>query len=193
MTAPTVLAAARRCLRDNAWSLTLYCPHCHRIHVHGGGTGPVPSGGHRSAHCSTGSGKGYLLSPSQNRWHRALIEDIAWLSERVNRPTTDVFKARARTSIVGLIEDDRGLPGYLRLVDRTGGAAFGLADADVLVDVLGPVARTVRLSAVAHRDPGYAVLFDDMSAPWLSRGHAAAYVERLRAILAAAAVAESAR
>jgi len=34
------------------WRLKIKCPHCGEVHVHGGGVGSKPSGGHRLAHCA---------------------------------------------------------------------------------------------------------------------------------------------
>jgi len=37
--------------RDGTWDLLLTCPYCGAIHRHGGGTGRLPSLGHRVGHC----------------------------------------------------------------------------------------------------------------------------------------------
>jgi hypothetical protein len=130
---------------------------------------------------------------SQSRWHAALIEDVELLTARLRRPTTDTYKARAKTSLCGLAHDDEALPGFMVMVDRGLAPAFGLGADHALVDADGPVANALRASAVEHGADGGAMLFTAACAPWLSPAHAAAYVCRLRAVLAAAAVAEASR
>ncbi len=36
------------------WQLTLWCPDCETVHLHGGGSGETPSLGHRIEHCPPG-------------------------------------------------------------------------------------------------------------------------------------------
>ncbi len=36
------------------WQLTLWCPDCETVHLHGGGSGETPSLGHRVEHCPPG-------------------------------------------------------------------------------------------------------------------------------------------
>lgn len=43
------------------WWLTLTCPHCGERHLHGGGDGEAPDGGHRVAHCRNLHGKSYFI------------------------------------------------------------------------------------------------------------------------------------
>lgn len=48
----------RRC---GTWTFRVRCPWCGRMHGHGGGTGPLPYFGHRTADCDALGG--YLLDP----------------------------------------------------------------------------------------------------------------------------------
>lgn len=61
---PRVPVTAERSDRG-LWTLRLkHCPYCGKKHVHGGGDGPEPSGGHRASHCrdlGTRSAAGYVL------------------------------------------------------------------------------------------------------------------------------------
>jgi hypothetical protein len=57
--APTVTETAHRA-PSGIWSLIVdCCPHCGKRHLHGGGGGATPEGGHRAAHCY--AGRGYVL------------------------------------------------------------------------------------------------------------------------------------
>ena len=56
---PTVTATAR--LVRGVWLLKLVCPHCGKTHIHGGGGGPMPFGGHRVAHCEEPPNGGYFI------------------------------------------------------------------------------------------------------------------------------------
>ena len=63
---PIVFATARR-VRE-VWILKLTCPHCGKTHTHGGGSGPVPYGGHRVAHCHNGEFPGgYFIELAEQR------------------------------------------------------------------------------------------------------------------------------
>lgn len=59
MTDPIVTATASRV--RGCWILEIVCPHCGRRHTHGGGDGPVPSAGHRVAHCRHPRARGYFI------------------------------------------------------------------------------------------------------------------------------------
>jgi hypothetical protein len=56
---PTVTATSRRV--RGVWIIKLTCPHCGEKHTHGGGTGLVPHGEHRIAHCRDGTTRGYFI------------------------------------------------------------------------------------------------------------------------------------
>lgn len=56
-------ATATRTRDGSAWKWTIErCPLCGKSHIHGGGDGGEPSGGHRVAHCQTAGGSSYVLS-----------------------------------------------------------------------------------------------------------------------------------
>jgi hypothetical protein len=61
-TYPEVIATATRG-RSGQWTWTIAkCKFCGMRHLHGGGDGPRPSGGHRVAHCDVpGRPSGYEL------------------------------------------------------------------------------------------------------------------------------------
>lgn len=46
------------------WHISVICPYCKEVHIHGGGRGEVPEGGHRKTHCVrevAGSTNGYTI------------------------------------------------------------------------------------------------------------------------------------
>lgn len=68
LAAPIVPAVAHRSRPGAAWSLIVAkCPHCGRRHLHGGGVGEQPEGGHRIAHCVAGGRVGYVLALEQRQ------------------------------------------------------------------------------------------------------------------------------
>ena len=184
---PITLAAARRSARDGVWDLRTVCPHCGRLHTHGGGDGLAPVGGHRKALCD--SSCAYTLVVSQSRWHATLIHDVALLTALLGERATSACKSRARSGLAGLVDDAREMPGYARLVDSTGAPAFGLSELDVLVPASGPVAAAIRAAGVENSGR----LYSDDRPPWVSPARAAEYVSRLRTVLDAAAVAEASK
>lgn len=164
--------------------MRLHCPTCSITHHHGGGDGPEPGGGHRWAHCLKADGStGYFIAPVRAPWLGALVDDAEVIATaRTGRPG----RVRGRSMLYALVEDSRVPPGRAMLVDRSyvplGGTFEGAT-----IDADSAVAKAVRGLATA-RDGGSAWLYSDASAPWHERASAAAYLARVRAILAAAAL-----
>lgn len=41
----------RLCPREGVWTSRSECPYCRKVHIHGGGYGPLPYFGSRDPHC----------------------------------------------------------------------------------------------------------------------------------------------
>lgn len=60
---PDVPAHAEWSSRSKVWVLTIICPYCDCVHIHGGGDGSEPDYGYRASHCLTADNPDYRLIP----------------------------------------------------------------------------------------------------------------------------------
>lgn len=59
---PEVFTSAHWEPKGQYWALSIACPHCGKVHHHGGGSGTKPDLGHRVSHCITDTpNRGYVL------------------------------------------------------------------------------------------------------------------------------------
>ena len=56
--------------RDGIWGLSYRCPHCQKVHRHGGGNGPAPDLGHRVSHCHADGAPASVTLVAREKVHR---------------------------------------------------------------------------------------------------------------------------